>query len=259
MIDGFTVNPSSPTPDCVACTEGKQATKPFPKKAERAHTKKGELTHMDLWGKYDIASILGHQYYLLLIDDATRYVTVYFLKNKSDANQCVKQYFTHLHVRGISTHAFRVDRGTEFVNNDLLTWCKDKGMDIQMTAPYSPSQNGIAERMNRTLVELVRTMLSASKMPEFLWEPAVAHAAYIRNRAYTTAISEITPYQGWYGHKPNVSHLREFGSSVWVLLQGQNIDRKILSKFKRRAYVGYNNESKSIVYYNAKTRKLLTS
>ncbi len=122
-------------------------------RTEYARKNKGELTHMDLWGKYDVSSINGHQYYLLLVDDATRYVTVYFLKGKHEAAQHVKNYLTYLHVRGISTHAIRVDRGTE---------------------TYSPSKNGVAERMNRTLVELARTMLTASKLSEYLWEPAGA-------------------------------------------------------------------------------------
>ena len=259
LIDGLTVDPKSPTPDCISCTEAKHATQPFKSKTDSRREHKGELTHMDLWGKYDVTSIGGHQYYLLLVDDATRFVTVYFLKGKHEASEKVKNYLAYLQVRGVSTHAIRVDRGTEFINADLKNWCQAKGMEIQLTAPYSPSQNSIAERMNRTLVELARAMLTASKLPEFLWEPAVAHAAYLRNRAYTTALSVRTPFEGWFGSKPNVSHLREFGAPVWVLLQGQNIARKILPKSKRRAYVGYNDGSKSVLYYNAETRKVLTS
>ena len=128
-----------------------------------------------------------------------------------------------------------------------------------MTAPYSPSQNGVAERMNGTLVELARTMISAQDLPEFLWEPAVAHAAYLRNRAYTEPLKEKTPYEIWMMKKPNVSHLREFGAPVWVLLQGQHVQRKMLPKSKRRVYIGFDEGSKSVQYYNAETRKVLTS
>jgi hypothetical protein len=115
-LEGFTVNANTPTPDCISCTEAKQAVKPFPSRTEPVQRNKGEITHMDLWGKYNVTSINGHQYYLLLVDDATRYVTVYFLKGKHEAAQHVKNYLTYLHVRGISTHAIRVDRGTEFIN-----------------------------------------------------------------------------------------------------------------------------------------------
>jgi transposase InsO family protein len=117
---------------------------------------------MDLWGKYDISSIHGNQYYLLLVDDATRYVTLYFLKAKSEAGKHIKAYLTYLQVRGNPTHAIRVDRGTEFINKDLIDWCHEKGMELQLTAPYSPSQNGVAERMNHTLVELARAMLTVT-------------------------------------------------------------------------------------------------
>ena len=131
-------------------------------------------------------------------------------------------------------------------------------MDIEMTVPYSPSQNGVAERMNRTLVELARAMLQASKLPEFLWECAVAHAAYLRNRAYTSVIIDKTSYKGWQ-RKPNVTHLREFSTPVWILLQGQNKAQKILLKSQRRTYVGQDDASKSVLYFNAQTRKILTS
>src|SRR6267154_510748 len=226
LLDGFTVDPQTPTPDCPSCTEAKQSVKPFGPKTDNTRKNKGELTHMDLWGKYDIASINGHQYYLLLVYDATRYVTVYFLKGKTDAVQHIKNYLTHMHVRGNTTHAIRVDRGTEFINKDLQDWCHTKGMEIEMTSPYSPSQNGVAERMNRTLVELARAMLTSSKLPEFLWEPAVAHATYLRNHAYMTAVKNQTPYQGWFDKKPNVSHLREFGAPVWILHTGAPNSRR---------------------------------
>ena len=132
-------------------------------------------------------------------------------------------------------------------------------MTIEKTALYLPSQNGVAERMNCTLVELARSMTAAAKMPEFLWEPAVAHAAYLRNHAYTSSREGPTPYHAWSRQKPNVSHFHEFSAPVWILLQGQTKARKILPKSKRSAYVGYDKNSKSVLYYNTQTRKILTS
>lgn len=148
LVDGFTVDASTSQPDCGACTEAKQSVKPFNKENQSAHTEKGELTHMDLWGKYNVTSISEHQYYLFLIDDATRYVMVYFLKSKNEASKNVQQYLTHLHVHETSIHALHVNQGTEFVNKNLQTWCQQREIDIQLTAPNSPSQNGVAKRMN---------------------------------------------------------------------------------------------------------------
>ncbi len=99
----------------------------------------------------------------------------------------------------------------------------------------------------------------ARKIPEYLWEYAISYAAYIRNCAYTKPMGTLTPFQGWFNSKPNIAHLRQFGAPVWILLQGQKEQRKMLPKSKRRIYVGYDDGSKSVKYYNAKTRKVLTS
>ena len=132
-------------------------------------------------------------------------------------------------------------------------------MEVHMTTPHSPSQNGVAERMNRTLEELARAMRLAADLPVFLWEQAIAHAAYVRNRAYSSAVKTTTPYKRWHGHKPDISHLREFGAPVWILLQGQKVQPKMEAKSKRRALIGYEDGSKSVKFYNAETRSVLTS
>src|SRR5260221_14761814 len=97
-----------------------------------------------------------------------------------------------------------------------------------MTVPYSPLQNGVTEWMNWTLGELSHAMLTASKLPEFLWQMAVAYAAYIRNMSFTKAILSATLYQVWHGQRPNVAH------------------------------VGYNKGVKAVKYYNAETKTILT-
>jgi len=193
-----------------------------------------------------------------MIDDAARHITVEFLKTKDQAAQKIMNYMTYLKARGKTPCAIRADRGTEFINEGLKNWCQSQGIELQVTAPYSPSQNGVAERMNHTLVELVCAMLTAAALPEFLWEPAVAHTAYLRNLSYTKPRAKATPYQLWNSRKPNVEHLQEFGTPVWVLLQGQRVQRKMLPKSQRRAYVRYDVGSKSIKYYNAATRNILT-
>ena len=104
-------------------------------------------------------------------------------------------------------------------------------------------------------------MLTDSQLPEFLWEPAIAHTAYLCNISYTSLprLGNQTLYQVWYGKKPDVAHLREFRAPVWVLLQGQSVQRKILLKSQRRAYVRYNEGLKAIKFYNAATKNVLTA
>jgi transposase InsO family protein len=152
-----------------------------------------------------------------------------------------------------------VDHGTEFINKPMKTWCSQQGIEIQMTAPYSPSQNGVAERMNRTLVELARAMITTRELPEFLWEAATAHAMYLRNRSFSSAVADATPYERWHGEKPDVSHIREFGSKVLILADGPNTPHKMLPKAIEKTLVGFDDRSRAIMYYNKDTRKILTS
>jgi len=257
LVEGLQIDMNSPKPGCVACTEVKLSIAPYGPASGR-QKKTGELTHMDLWGKYNVASIHRNQYYLLMIDDAAQYITIEFLKTKDQAAQRIMNYMTYLRVWGRSPCAICADRGTKFVNQGLRDWCHSQGIELQVTAPYSPSQNGVVEQMNHTLVELACTMLMAANLLEFLWEPAIMHAAYLRNLLHTKPRAKATPYQLWNDRKPNVSHLREFGTPVWVLLQGQRVQRKMLPKSQRRAYVSYDEGSKSIKYYNAAMRNVLT-
>ena len=155
--------------------------------------------------------------------------------------------------------AFRCDQGVEFVNDELLRWLWEQGIELQTTAPYSPSQNRAAECLNHTLLELTRAMMIGGNIPMFLWEYAIKHAIYLRERVPAKALPGSTPYEAWHGHKPDVSGLHEFGSPVYILLQGQKTPPKLLPQSKQQIFVGYDDGSKSIKYYNLETRKVLTS
>ena len=104
LVDGFLVNEQTPKPDCRACTEAKQTHKPFGEKSKRK-TEPGELTHTDLWGPYPTASINGNSYYISFVDDTTKIGKVEFLKQKSQANQEVKNHLTHLKALGKNPNA----------------------------------------------------------------------------------------------------------------------------------------------------------
>jgi hypothetical protein len=259
LVTGLDLDLNSPQYDCAACVQAKQYATPFPKASISVSTKPGEITHMDLWGKYPIQSINGNQYFHTFLDDSTRRPSLSFLKHKDEAAQAVKNYVAYLKARGMHPHAFRCDQGAEFLNDKLVLWLREQGIELQTTAPYSPSQNGAAERLNRTLVELARAMMIGANVPMFLWEYALQHAAYLRERAPTKALPGTTPYEAWHTSKPDVSHLREFGSPVYVLLQGSQKQPKLLPKSKQQIFVGYDDGSKSIKYYNPETRRVLTS
>jgi hypothetical protein len=153
MVEGLTVDPNSPTPDCVACREAKQHVKPFVHSEQRGLAP-GDLTHIDLWGKYNVASINSNLYYIVMVDDASHFMTVDFLKSKDQVAQRVKNYLTYLTTQGCTPKVMRTDNGKEFINQQLSPWCRECGIEVQTTAPYSPLQNGVAKCSNHTLIKL---------------------------------------------------------------------------------------------------------
>ena len=181
-MDGLTVVPS-PIVDCPSCIEAKQSRLSFPQMSEPRNTKPGEMIHTDVWGPARTEALSGRAcWYISLIDDATQYCEVRFMVSKGEASEKLKEYLTYLeHQLGCRTKAVRADNGKEYLKNEFISWCKETGIDLQVTAPYSPAQNRVAKRFNRTLGELARAMRIANNVPAFLWPEAITHAAYVRN------------------------------------------------------------------------------
>jgi hypothetical protein len=149
----------------------------------------------------------------------------------------------------------RSDNGGEYkAFSDYLT---KRGIRHQTTAPYTPEQNGVAERANRTLVEGGRTMLKTQGMEDRFWGEAIATAAYLRNRSPTKAL-DITPEEAWTGKKPSISHLRIFGCPAYMHVPKTNRS-KLDSKTVKCIFVGYVEDSKSYKLYDEKSRKFLKS
>ncbi len=137
----------------------------------------------------------------------------------------------------------RTDNGSEYINNELSNFFKSKGILHQTTAPYTPEQNGAAERLNRTLIERTRAMLLEYKLDTSLWGEAITTANYIRNVSPSTGIDK-TPSELFTGSKPDVSHLRVFGCVAYVLTP-KTKRRKLDAVGERGIMVGYHRGSKA--------------
>ena len=260
LVSGLEIDQLSiPSETCVACVQAKQTHQPFPQEAKNRSENTGERVVSDVWGPTKVKSIGGWNYYISFIDDAKRYNTVLFLANKSDATDRIKGHVGKIKQKfGKAPRYMRFDNGAELVNGEIKKFAEKEGIIIETTAPYSPSQNGIAERFNRTILELVRAMLIAKGLPHFLWDEAVSHATYLRNRAPTRALKGITPYEAWTGKKPDVGHFREFGCDVWVLDETKN-KSKLAPRSRKMVFVGFSDESKAIWYWDKETRKIKVS
>ncbi|GKA80467.1 ribonuclease H-like domain-containing protein [Tanacetum coccineum] len=149
----------------------------------------------------------------------------------------------------------RSDNGTEFKNRDMLEFCGNKGIKQEYSNARTPQQNGVAERMNRTLIEAARTMLADSLLPTTFWAEAVSTACYIFNRVRVTKPQHKTPYELLFGHKPIISYIRPFGCHVTIL-----DTLSVLGKFDRKSdegfLVGYSLNSKAYRVYNLVTKRV---
>lgn len=119
----------------------------------------------------------------------------------------------------------RSDNAKEYISKEFNNYLESQGIKRQLSVEYTPQQNGVAERANRTIVEMARAMLIKSNVPKGLWAEAVNTAVFLRNRCPSRANNSITPYELWSGRKPNVKFLRVFGSHVTFLKKGSGISK----------------------------------
>ena len=204
------------TGNCVVCYEGKQARLPFPKTGYRAASIL-ETIHADVCGPMETLSIGGSRYFLLFVDDYCRMTFVYFLKTKDEVVKTFTEYKNLVeNQKGVKIKTLRTDNGGEFCNSEMKRLLAKHGIVHQTTNSYTPEQNGMAERMNRTVVEKGRCLLFEAELEKKFWAEAVNTAVYLKNRTIAAGLGEKTPYEMWYQRKPDVSNLRIFGSIAMV-------------------------------------------
>ena len=133
---------------------------------------------------------------------------------------------------------------------------RDNGIARQLTPPDTPQHNGVAERGNRTILEMSRCMLLAAHLPAEFWSSAVLASAYIRNRCSTRTLLNMTPFETWTGQKPSLSNLRVFGCCAYVHVLAKNRS-KLGAKAVRCVFIGYPAESKAYLLWNPQTGKPL--
>ncbi|RVW94747.1 Retrovirus-related Pol polyprotein from transposon TNT 1-94 [Vitis vinifera] len=172
---------------CEGCIYGKQSKKPFPKGRSRRASSCLEIIHADLCGPMQTASFGGKTFETFKKFKA-------FVEKQS--GKCIK--------------VLRTDRGGEFLSNDFKVFCEEEGLHRELTTPYSPEQNGVAERKNRTVVEMARSMMKAKNLSNHFWAEGVATAVYLLNISPTKAVLNRTPYEAWYGRKPWVKPFKGY-------------------------------------------------
>lgn len=222
---------------CSICVEGKGTRLPF-KESQRKSKQIGDLIHSDVCGPLNPVAYNGSRYFQTIIDDFSHFVTVRLLRTKDQASQNLMDYIQNLErQQNIKVKAVRVDNGGEYTTNDFKEYCRKKGIKLEYTIPYTPQENGTAERMNRTLLNKLRTKLIDSGVPKELWCEALQCSVYELNRLPTKSLPKgQTPAKIFLG-KSEIDKIKIFGSCVWhTVLPKQN---KLEKRAEKGVLVGY--------------------
>jgi hypothetical protein len=243
---------------CKGCAIGKAKRVPFPKQSSTKTTKCGELIRSDVWGPSQEPSPSGSRYYVTFTDDYSRFRFVFFIKSKNEVLQRFKEITALIKQQHGMLGTLRSDNGGEYVSNAFRNFCNTNGIQQQFTVPYTPQQNGVAERANGTLLDMGRAMLFESGLSKTLWAEAVATACYLQNRLPTSKLGNKTPFEAWFNKKPSLDHLRIFGCNAYAHVPSQK-RRKLDARAKRYIFVGYSSQSKGYRLWNSATKEIIIS
>ena len=259
MVVGVNCSKEDTNQQCEACAKAKMHRVPVPKASRNRSSRPLHLVHSDVCGPMNVNSIGGSKYVLSFTDDYTKYVTVYFLKNKSEVLSKFQEYESMVtNLTGLKIQTLRSDNGGEYTSKEFAKFCASMGIVRQFTNPYTPEQNGVSERLNRTLIESGKSMLFHAGLPLSFWAEAVNTATYLPNRSPVSSLPDKTPYECWYGRKPDVSNLKVFGSICFVHTP-DSFRQKLDPKSEKGILVGYPLDTKGYKIYNIESKKFIRS
>ncbi|GJX75492.1 transposable element [Tanacetum coccineum] len=240
---------------CEHCVMGKQKRVSFSK---AIHQTKGTLDylHADCWGPSRVPSLGGARYFLSIIDDFSRMTWVFMMKHKSEAFEKFKHWKILIENQtGRKIKRLRTDNGLEFCSREFEAFCRDEGIVRHYTVRYTPQQNGVAERMNRTLLERTRCLLLNAGLDRSFWAEALNTTCYLVNRSPATAIDCKTPIEVWTGKPADYSKLRVFGCPAYYHVS----DGKLNPRANKGIFMGYGDGVKGYRIWSPSERRVILS
>ncbi|KAE9052152.1 Retrovirus-related Pol polyprotein from transposon TNT 1-94 [Phytophthora rubi] len=225
-----------PSKTCEVCAQAKITRAPAPQRASRPVHAQDEIYHGDLAGPFRASYHRNKYYYALKWKGHT---TVYFLKAKEEAATCFRHYMNIVNRRfskldGIKV--YRSDNGGEFTAGDFQLVCDDEGITTEMSEPDVHHQNGVIERTHRTIADSARALMLQAIIPHYLWEYAVRSAVYSRNRVLSRSDPTKTPFEKFWGRKPDLKLIKTFGQRCVVLISPEK--RSTAYKFRPKGRTG---------------------
>jgi hypothetical protein len=205
---------------------------------------------MDLFGPTSFVSIGGNSYCLVIVDDYSRFTWVYFLWDKSNVFETFKSFaILDQNQFEFDIKKVRSDNGLEFKNARIDEYCDDKSIKHEFSFKYTPEQNRIVERKNRTIIDMARSMLAEYNVSDSYWAEAIDTACNTSNKLYCYKLLKKTPCELLIGRKSNISYFRVFSCKCYILKKGSQ-----LSKFEKKCdegfLLGYSSNSKAYRVFN---------
>jgi transposase InsO family protein len=235
---------------CSACQAEKHVANSHPNKSTMSTTRPLELLHMDLFGPTTYRSIGGNTYCLLIVDDYSRYTWVFFLHDKAISCDIFKSFVRRAENEfELKLKKVRSDNGSEFKNTNVEEFFDEKGIKHDFSTTYTPEQNCVDERKNRTLIEMARSMVDEYKVSNSFWAQDINTACHASNRLYCHRFFNKKPYDLLNGRKPNISYFLVFGCKCYILRKGSRLS-KFQSKCDEGFLLGYASNSKAYIVYN---------
>ena len=219
IVEGVVLTDNDVDFICHACIIGKKHRHPVPKvwEGKRANEFGAEI-HSDLGGPAQMEMLGKCRYYVSFTDDWSRWMTIYLLCKKSETFKAYKSFHAWV-INQLSKRikCLHTDHGREYLSDEFTCFLDDNGIERKLTVHDTPKENGVAERLNRTLQEKVRAMMYAAKLLEGLWGEALMHTTWLKNRTWTWSLPQgLTPYKMVTGETPVLCNVPEWGAVVWV-------------------------------------------
>lgn len=231
---------------CKSCLLGKQARKHFPSRSRKRAEVVGQRVHVDVCGPIGTPSLKRHQYFVLFKDEFSNYRHIYFIEKKDEVHQQLRIYVNALqNETNKKVRTLVSDRGSELTSRRTQEFLLENGISHEVSAPFTPQQNGLIERDNRTVIEAMRTMLFHRNLPDRLWNEAAGAAVYLLNRVCNKNTANATPFERYFERKPRLTHLRAYGCLGMMKMQEKKrsgYQRKLEHRAKETALVGYDKE-----------------
>ena len=204
---------------CESCQLAESCKLPF-SISESTTSKPLELIHSDVWGPAPLLSQSGFKYYVLFVDDFSRYTWLFPIHCKSEVFSVFLGFKVQIETMlSLKIKCLRSDGGGEYVNNNFKKLLHECGIVHQLACPHTPEQNGCAERKHRHVVETGLTLLFNASMPLHYWVDAFSTATYLINRMPMRFLNFSSPWQQLFGNSPNYMTLKVFGCACYPWLR----------------------------------------